>query len=111
MTMGTFTLTVSGMNMMQNTNTRANRHTEVNMARLEILPPRAPPRRRPHIIMNQYTPCGTYPDHPELSRRLTTYEYEKVLRLARALGITNGYIQTGDTAKESFIPDFDETGV
>ena len=62
-------------------------------------------------IMNQYTPCGTYPDHPELSRRLTTYEYEKVLRLARALGITNGYIQTGDTAKESFIPDFDETGV
>ena len=62
-------------------------------------------------IMNQYTPCGTYPDYPELSRRLTTYEYEKVLRLARALGITNGYIQTGDTAKESFIPDFDETGI
>lgn len=62
-------------------------------------------------IMNQYTPFGTFPDDPALSRRLTTYEYEKVLRFARALGITNGYIQTGDTARESFIPDFDGTGV
>ena len=33
-------------------------------------------------IMRQYTPCGSFPENPELSRRLTTYEYEKVLRFA-----------------------------
>ena len=62
-------------------------------------------------IMRQYTPCGSFPENPELSRRLTTYEYEKVLRFARSLGITKGYAQLGETAKESFIPDFDGTGV
>lgn len=62
-------------------------------------------------IMRQYTPCGSFPENPELSRRLTTYEYEKVLCFARSLGITKGYAQLGETAKESFIPDFDGTGV
>lgn len=62
-------------------------------------------------IMNQYTPCGNFPDNPELSRKLTTYEYQKVIRFARSIGIQNGYIQSGETAKESFIPDFDNTGI
>ena len=62
-------------------------------------------------IMNQYTPCGKFPTSPELSRRLTSYEYDKVVDFARSLGIRNGFIQSGGTAAESFIPEFDFTGI
>ncbi|MBQ8495945.1 MAG: radical SAM protein [Clostridia bacterium] len=62
-------------------------------------------------IMNQYTPCRKFPEYPELSRKLTTYEYRKVVKFAESIGIRNGFLQSGETAKESFIPDFDEQGV
>ena len=62
-------------------------------------------------IMSQYTPCRTFEDTPELSRKLTRYEYKKVTDFAEKLGITNGFLQSGEAAKESFIPDFDERGV
>ncbi len=63
-------------------------------------------------IMNQYTPTQAVKrDFSELSRKLTTYEYEKVLRAAKELGITRGFTQYGGTASESFIPLFDLTGV
>ena len=61
-------------------------------------------------IMNQYTPmeCET---HAELKRKLTQYEYNKVIDAAAELGITNAYIQEGETQSESFIPPFDMSGV
>ena len=62
-------------------------------------------------IMNQYTPCGTFGDAPELSRRLTQYEYNKVIGFAEKIGIVHGFLQSGGTAAESFIPDFDFEGV
>jgi putative pyruvate formate lyase activating enzyme len=62
-------------------------------------------------IMSQYTPCRTFEDTPELSRKLTRYEYKKVTDFAEKLGIVNGFLQSGEAAKESFIPDFDERGV
>lgn len=62
-------------------------------------------------IMNQYTPLGN-PELPsELRRKVTKREYEKVLNHAFDIGIINGYFQDGDTMKESFIPDFDFTGL
>lgn len=61
-------------------------------------------------IMNQYTPMKTN-TCPELSRKVTTFEYEKVLDAARELGIRNCYVQDGEAVSESFIPDFDLTGV
>lgn len=59
-------------------------------------------------IMNQYTPmlCKPQPLYPELTRRVTSYEYNKVVDYALELGITNAFIQEGDTQKESFIPPF-----
>ena len=60
-------------------------------------------------IMNQYTPVKKYEAYPELSRKLTTYEYGKVIKFAEKIGIRNGFIQSGETAKESFIPSFDIT--
>lgn len=67
-------------------------------------------------LMNQYTPMNhlisTKENVPkELLRKVTKREYEQVVDFALQLGITNAFIQEGDVARESFIPEFDETGV
>ena len=62
-------------------------------------------------IMSQYTPVRKYEKYPELSRKLTTYEYEKVVKFAQKIGIRNGFLQSGEAAKESFIPSFDGMGI
>lgn len=63
-------------------------------------------------IMNQYTPVRDSQLLPEiLRRRITVEEYQKVLDFANKIGIEQGYIQEGDTAKESFIPAFDGSGL
>ena len=62
-------------------------------------------------IMSQYTPVRKYEKYPELSRKLTTYEYEKVVKFAQRIGIKNGFLQSGEAAKESFIPSFDGIGI
>ncbi|HOO79013.1 MAG TPA: radical SAM protein [Lachnospiraceae bacterium] len=62
-------------------------------------------------IMNQYTPLRKSEQFPELNRRVTKREYEKVLAHAMNLGIINAFIQEGATAKESFIPAFNNEGV
>lgn len=62
-------------------------------------------------IMNQYTPMEQIKNHPLLSRKVTKREYEKVVDYALSLGWENGFIQEGETAKESFIPGFNGEGV
>ena len=62
-------------------------------------------------IMNQYTPMPAMKDDPKLSRKVTDREYERLLDYALSLGLNNGFIQEGETAKESFIPEFNEEGV
>ena len=52
-------------------------------------------------MMNQYTPMPAMKDDPQLSRK----DY------AISLGLNNGFIQEGETAKESFIPEFNGEGV
>ncbi len=59
-------------------------------------------------IMNQYTPPAAMDGYPEIARQVTRREYEKVVDYAIGLGVENAFIQEGDTAGESFIPDFDE---
>lgn len=61
-------------------------------------------------IMNQYTPPKDIAQQgfDELMRTVTKREYEKVVSDAIALGVTNAYIQEGETASKSFIPDFDD---
>ncbi len=58
-------------------------------------------------ILNQYTPPRQKLPYPELNRRLTRFEYDRVVAYARELPIENGFIQIGKTASESFIPEFD----
>lgn len=62
-------------------------------------------------IMNQYTPLPNAARFPELNRRITDDEYDEVVEYAISLGIENGFIQEGETASESFIPEFDGFGV
>ncbi len=63
-------------------------------------------------IMNQYTPMpGIGEEFPELARRVTKREYGRVVDYAIELGMENVFIQEGPTAAESFIPDFDGTGL
>jgi putative pyruvate formate lyase activating enzyme len=63
-------------------------------------------------IMNQYTPMpGIGDEFPELARRVTKREYERVVNHAIRLGMENVFIQEGPTAEESFIPKFDGTGL
>lgn len=62
-------------------------------------------------IMNQYTPFTTLERCPELKRRVTRQEYEELVEFSRSLGVENGFIQEGDTATKSFIPDFNGEGV
>ena len=60
-------------------------------------------------IMNQYTPMPGA--EGELARPLTKAEYAEVVSYARSIGIVNGFIQEGETAKESFIPEWNGFGV
>lgn len=63
-------------------------------------------------LMNQYTPPSIpIEDYPELNRKVSKKEYESLLNYAIAMGIENAFIQEGNTAEESFIPLFDNTGV
>lgn len=62
-------------------------------------------------IMNQFTPLAGLSDYPELNRRVTEEEYDEVVDYAIELGVECGFIQEGETAEESFIPEFDGEGV
>lgn len=62
-------------------------------------------------IMNQFTPLENVSAFPELNRRITEDEYEELIDYAIDLGIEQGFIQEGETAEESFIPEFDCAGV
>lgn len=62
-------------------------------------------------IMNQYMPLFKACRHPEINRPLTTLEYQKVVRHAREIGITKGFIQVGRTDSAKFIPHFNEEHV
>ena len=62
-------------------------------------------------LMSQYTPFYKSSQYPKINRRLTTYEYEKVLDEAIRLDLVNGYMQEKSSAKEEYTPPFDLRGV
>ena len=61
-------------------------------------------------VMSQYTPFYRSGEFPELGRRLSSYEYRRVLERARELGV-RGYMQEKSSAKEEYTPPFDLEGV
>ncbi len=83
-------------------------HTRESLAVLDAL------SRIPDVwvsLMCQYTPVLPVDGHPELSRRVTAREYDKVTDHLFNLGLTNGYVQDRSSATASYIPAFDGFGV
>ena len=63
-------------------------------------------------VMNQYTPNESCREKGgELARAVTDEEYEIVLCHADDLGFEHMWWQQGGTVSESFVPEFDATGV
>ncbi len=62
-------------------------------------------------LMAQYTPCGDLSEFPEINRKITRREYEKVVNYAFANSFDKLFIQELSSADKSFIPKFDFTGV
>ncbi|MBS6159979.1 MAG: radical SAM protein [Firmicutes bacterium] len=62
-------------------------------------------------LLSQYTPFYKSCEYPEINRRITTYEYNKVLDTAIALELTDGFMQEKSSAKEEYTPPFDLEGI
>lgn len=62
-------------------------------------------------VMSQYTPTPRTKGLGALSRRISTYEYRKVVNAAVELGLTDGYMQERSSAKEEYTPPFDLEGL
>jgi putative pyruvate formate lyase activating enzyme len=61
-------------------------------------------------LMSQYTPFYKSCEHKEISRRISSFEYNFVADKALSLGF-NGYMQEKSSAKEEYTPIFDLSGI
>ncbi len=61
-------------------------------------------------VMSQYTPFYKAAEHG-IGRRITTYEYRRVVNYAMDKGLVHGYMQQKSSAKEEYTPSFDFTGL
>ena len=70
------------------------------------------PRGRYMIsLMSQYTPYIRNREFPELNRRITSYEYGKVVDAAIRLGLTQGFMQEKSSARDEYTPPFELEGL
>ena len=59
-------------------------------------------------LMCQYFPAYRACEYREISRKLTTLEYRKVVDYAVFHGITNGFLQERDSAAQKYVPQFSD---
>ena len=62
-------------------------------------------------LLNQYTPMYKALDHKKISRRLTTFEYQKVVDYFLEIGLQNGYVQKRASQSAAYTPLFDLSGI
>lgn len=71
-------------------------------------------------LMSQYTPVGIFAKtpvnpykhaYPELFSKVSRDEYDELVDYAIDIGVENCMIQEDDVADDSFIPDFDGSGI
>ncbi len=62
-------------------------------------------------IMSQYTPVNENKEFPNLNTTLSEKEYDEILDFCIDIGIEEAFIQEGEAASESFIPNFDGQGI
>ena len=61
-------------------------------------------------LMAQYVPCGRASELPEINRRITKREYEKVQDVLFKYDL-DGFVQERESASQSYIPPFNLEGV
>ena len=61
-------------------------------------------------LMAQYIPCGIAEQYPEINRKITRREYQKVFNCLTELGF-DGFAQELNSAKSTYIPDFNLQGL
>jgi len=60
-----------------------------------------------HIsLMRQYTPYKIPEQYPELDRKITAREYKSVVDYALGMGFCNIYIQSPESSRQDYIPDW-----
>ena len=62
-------------------------------------------------LMSQYTPMHKAKEIKALSRKLTTFEYDKVVDHFFEIGLKNGFMQKRTSATSDYTPIFDLSGV
>lgn len=62
-------------------------------------------------VMSQYTPYYKAESCPEINRRITRWEYDRVVRHFLRLNFEHGYFQERASACEEYIPDFNLEGI
>ena len=82
-------------------------HRHDSMAILDALARDFSPNEIYISIMRQYFPTARSKDYSEINRRVTSLEYDSVVKHAEELGFVNGFIQGKDSASGEFVPDFD----
>ena len=87
-------------------------HTQDSLAVLQTLARLREETATPFVpsLMSQFTPFYKAAEHG-LGRRITSYEYRKVIDEAVRLGLTDGYMQEKSSAREEYTPPFDLQGV
>ena len=59
-------------------------------------------------LMSQYFPTHKAADFPEINRRLTSLEYNRVCEYAKSRGIKNGFFQQRDSSDSIYVPEFSD---
>lgn len=62
-------------------------------------------------LMSQYTPTQAVSGHPTLSQTISEAEYLAAQEWMKEYGVTEGFLQEGSAASESFIPSFSLEGL
>ena len=62
-------------------------------------------------LMAQYVPCGNLEGFPEINRRITQREYDKVMNYTLNAGFKNVFSQELSSSEKKFIPTFDFSGI
>lgn len=59
-----------------------------------------------YSLMGQYSPGNRVKNFPEINKKVTKEEYDRLVNYSWALGLENVFIQDLKSATEDFIPDF-----
>lgn len=74
-------------------------HRDDSIALMEWVSRELPKGQYLLSLLSQYTPFYHSCDHPDINRRITSYEYQKVVDAALSLGLTEGFIQEKSSSK------------